>query len=439
MELILIMFAGIITGSIVGILPGIGPAMILLVIAPLLVKFDLVTLFVFYSCLISSSQYFGSISAIVYGVPGEISSVPAVDNGHALFRKGQGAHALSCTSTASLLASIFGVLIMLVIYLNADQLLWFYDMHVLMIIYFTVMMGMVLYTNKPWLSFIFMIAGLVLGKIGYDSLYMTHILVPKYTSLDSGIPYYAIFSGFIVIPELIKYITKRKKFNKPQLQSWPTFSQRFKNLFFTPHKASIIRGSLIGSLMGLVPGCSYMLSSNVADRTEKKFNDSKLSRLLAAESANNSAAITVLLPLLLFGIPIVFSEAIIMSIAETKGFGYTVSFEFIKNYIPTLSIILFLGNVVSWIISGIFYSIAIRIYNILMLWIYHILIILIIFMVFWAAIDNHQIWLGMSVFLITSIIGIMIPYKDSKFVLVFAFFISDNVIDALYRFYIIYS
>ena len=102
MELILIMFAGIITGSIVGMLPGIGPAMILLVIAPLLVKFDLVTLFVFYSCLISSSQYFGSISAIVYGVPGEISSVPAVDNGHALFKKGQGVHALSSTSVLSL-------------------------------------------------------------------------------------------------------------------------------------------------------------------------------------------------------------------------------------------------------------------------------------------------------------------------------------------------
>ena len=89
------MLAGVLVGSIVGMLPGIGPAMILLATTPLISNFDLVNLFIFYSCLISSSQYFGSVSAVVYGVAGEISSVPAAENGHALFRQGKGAYALS--------------------------------------------------------------------------------------------------------------------------------------------------------------------------------------------------------------------------------------------------------------------------------------------------------------------------------------------------------
>lgn len=439
METILAILTGIMAGSVVGILPGIGPAMILLAITPVLGKFDLINLFAFYSCLISSSQYFGSMSAIVYGVPGEISSVPAVHNGHALFRKGNGADALSATSTASLLASILGIMIMLAIYINVEKLLWLYEMHVLMMIYFAIIIGMIINTDKPWLSAICMIGGLVLGKIGYDSLYMTHILVPKYTSLDSGIPFYAIFSGLIIMPELIKYALEKKKLNKSKLQSWPTLSKRFKNLFFVSNKASIVRGSIIGSIMGLIPGASYMLSSSVADYTEKKINDTKLSRLVAAESANNSAAITVLLPLLFLGIPIIFSEAIILDIAQTKGFGYTVSSEFVRNYIPMLCILLFVGNLLSWILSGVFYSTAVNFYSRFIDRIYHILIIFLFLFVFWASIENYQIFLGIAVFLISSIIGIMIPYRDSKFVLVFSFFLSDNVIDQLYRFYLIYS
>ena len=88
------MVSGILVGSMVGMLPGISPALVLIAITPLISHFDLVTLFIFYSCLISSSQYFGSVSAVVYGVAGEISSAPAAENGHILFRQGKGAYAL---------------------------------------------------------------------------------------------------------------------------------------------------------------------------------------------------------------------------------------------------------------------------------------------------------------------------------------------------------
>lgn len=437
MELIAAMLSGIMLGSIVGILPGIGPALILLAITPLITAFDLVTLFTFYSCLISSSQYFGSVSAIVYGVPGEISSVPAVRNGHALFRQGKGTEALCSTSTASLLGATWGIIILLIVYSNIDRLMWVYDMTVLMSVYLAVMFGMVIYTKKPWVSLICMISGLAMGKIGYDDLFMTHIFVPEHTPLDAGLPFYSIFTGLIVVPELIKYIQETKKIDVLNLPC--SLKERLKGVFSLPCKNSIIRGSLIGSFMGLIPGASYALSSNVADKIEKKINNSKLARLLSAESANNSGAITVLLPLFLLGIPIVFSEAIIMSIAETKGFGHTVSFDFVKNHIPTISLVLFLANVISWILAGVFFSSAIAIYNKFSRWIYYIIIIIVLIIIFWVGMNENQLWLGIIVFFIASFVGILIPHEDSKLVLVFAFFLSHNIIDGLYRFYIIYS
>ena len=182
-----------------------------------------------------------------------------------------------------------------------------------------------------------------------------------------------------------------------------------------------------------------MLSSNVADRIESRCKHTKLSRLLAAESANNSAAITVLLPLFLIGVPIVFSEGIILGIAETKGFGYTISLEFVKEHVPLISLMLFIGNLVAWISAGVFYSFAIALYKRAMRWIYHVIIGVVVLMVFYVGYTEYQLWLALITFAIASLIGILIPYEDSKFVLVFGFFLSDSIIDNLYRFYIMYS
>ena len=432
------MVSGILVGSIVGMLPGIGPAMILLAITPLISHFDLVTLFIFYSCLISSSQYFGSVSAVVYGVAGEISSVPAAENGHDLFRQGQGAYALSTTSTASLCAGVWGIVIMLLTYSNIDRMIWIYDIKVLMSIYLVVVVGMILYTKKPLFSLLCMALGIALGKVGFDGLFLVHIFAPEYSILDAGLPFYAMFSGLIIVPSLWRYLREAPMLidNSP---SWPCISERVRTMFTLPCKISILRGSFVGGFMGLVPGASYMLSSNVADRIESRCKHTKLSRLLAAESANNSAAITVLLPLFLIGVPIVFSEGIILGIAETKGFGYTISLEFVKEHVPLISLMLFIGNLVAWISAGVFYSFAIALYKRAMRWIYHVIIGVVVLMVFYVGYTEYQLWLALITFAIASLIGILIPYEDSKFVLVFGFFLSDSIIDNLYRFYIMYS
>jgi TctA family transporter len=328
---------------------------------------------------------------------------------------------------------------MFLLYYNADGLMWFYDIRVLVVVYFLAMTGLVVTTENKILSLGFLILGLVLGKVGFDTLHQIHFMVPKYTPLDGGLPFYALFSGFVIIPALMQYAKQQQvqPFNRASV-SWIPMLQRFKYLFNLSNKLSIVRGSLIGSVAGLIPGASYVISSNLADRIEARIKNEPESRLLAAESANNSAAITVLLPLIFFAVPIIPSEAIILGVAETKGFGYTVSLDFIKNHIPLLAFSLLIANMLTWLMAGVFYYFAIRIYDFLRSWIYSGMIIAVSTMVLYVGYSENQLFLASMTYAVAVLVGLAVRYQDSKFVLIFAFFLSNSMLDNLYRFWLIY-
>jgi hypothetical protein len=128
-----------------------------------------------------------------------------------------------------------------------------------------------------------------------------------------------------------------------------------------------------------------------------------------------------------------------MSVAEGKGFGYSVSLDFVKNHIPTIAFAIVCGNAIAWLWAGVFYSTAVTLYTKSKQWIYHAMLALVVFIVFWVGYSENQFWLAVSVMMVSSVIGKIIKHEDSKFVLVFAFFLSDYAIDNFYRLLIIYS
>jgi putative tricarboxylic transport membrane protein len=216
-----------------------------------------------------------------------------------------------------------------------------------------------------------------------------------------------------------------------------TIANRFKMLFSLTEIKSVLRGSILGGFIGILPGASYALSSSICDRIEKKFNDSGLARLLAAESANNSAAITVLIPLLFLAIPIVYSESILLGIAEGMGFGITTSVSFLTDNIKPILLTLFVSNVILWIIAGSLYRAVITLYNYTQKYLYQGMLLSAVIMVTWLGYLGNQLLLSLSVFVICVLAGWKITANDSKLVLVFAFFIADSAIDELYRFYLL--
>ena len=100
-----ILLLGVALGVLAGLIPGVGVFTTLLLFLPLVYDLSVPDLFVFYIALVSTTQYIGSVSATILAIPGESSSLPAVYEGHAMFRDGRGALAISGAAMGSLLGA----------------------------------------------------------------------------------------------------------------------------------------------------------------------------------------------------------------------------------------------------------------------------------------------------------------------------------------------
>jgi TctA family transporter len=440
-EYFLVGLAGTFFGLLTGLLPGISAATLLLALSPGLHLLDLNHLLIFYITMISATQYYGSISAIIFSVVGEVTAGPAVRHGHPLYQKGMGPELLASTATGSFIASLIAIVLLSISANFAESIIPFLKIEVRIFIYIVILVTIVWFTKNKLLSFILMIVGLILGKAGFDPVTLTHLFVPEYGIFDSGLPFGPLLTGFIVIPLLIEYITK-----KPVLSDIDNTALNFKSRFlylvkFT-HIKSCLRGSIIGCAAGLIPGISYIISANMAESVEKKYQNhsdddiAKFKYTVAAESANNAGSITVLIPLLLFGLAIIPSEAIVLSIAERKGFFGMEGFYYILENFSLLVGILVLFNLINWILAGYWYTFISTIYTRLSKFVYHIILLVSVFIVLYTGYQDNQLTLTILTFVLSIIAGLFIKNSESKLVMVFAFFIAGNVYGDVVRLYI---
>lgn len=435
---------GILVGILVGLLPGLGAASILLILYPVLFNFDIISLIVFYIALVNSTQYYGSISATVFGISGEISSLPAVKHGHSLFTEGHGRLALIYSSTGSFMGSV----ISLTLFVSLSII--FSEFFVLMlkgsVIFSLLVLAFIIIvvtSSKSLLSLIFGILGLILSQVGYDDLHNQRILTFGTTELEGGLPIFPIFCGLIIIP-LIYNFSRTRTF-KQNIRVEPLYlSERLKHLIDFSYLRSVLRGSFLGFFIGLIPGCSYSVSSNIVDSIEDKITKDdkntvtrRFKRLISAESANNAGSVSVLIPLLIMAIPIVFSESILLGILEIKGFNYSVSVEYFKQNIWLFVILIVIINTVNWLISGLYYNSVIIIYQFLEKFIYLLVAVFCIAIMTYLAYVDSQLVLSIITFFISLVVGLLSKNDDSKFVLIYTFFVSTIVSDEFYRLFLL--
>lgn len=443
MEIYLTILFGWLAGLLVGIVPGIGIATLLLILYPFLFNLDILQLFVFYIVCITSCQYYGQISGIIYGVPGDITALPAVKYGHPLHLQGKGAELLSATATASLLGSVIAMFFFYLMSKNLEILFLFFDNTVKTMYLTLAVMILIFLSENKMLSLLLAFFGLLIGQIGYNGLISAHIFVKPATILDSGIPFSPMFLGFLIIPTLLYHYKKIE--GKTSNMSFFNFTikKRTQMLFSNNNFTSILRGSMLGSIIGLIPGASYAICSNIAATLEQKFLKNRSAKqrdfatVVSAESANNAGSITVLIPLIFLALPIIPSEAIMFSIAETKGFGYTVSFDFVKEQaMYLLSIIMFI-NLFNWLFAGYYYTVLGNLYVYLQKIIYPIIITSLIIIFGAIAFHNNQFFLSLTIFVLSFVVGMIIKNESVKIILIFCFFLSDILFAEYYRFYIL--
>ena len=433
-EVLFPILLGSVVGCFIGILPGIGIVTILALTYPFLYNFNLLELFLFYFSILNASQYYGSIIASAFGLPAELTRFPAVTHGHKLFIDGKGKEAIIGASTGSFIASLFSILLLYIIIVFFSEVFYFFlKGKVILLVLTLVMLISIISSSKKIVSCLFMLLGLFLGYIGLINLSTyTSFATFNISYLDGGIPFYPLMCGLIIIPPILRY--KKIKTSKLKLEK-VSLSARFKFLVNLKYFPSILRGTVVGFLSGLIPGASYLISSNLAETIEQKFSKTteNIKYLISAESANNAGTVSVLLPLLIIGIPIVASEALILGIAETKGYNVSVAFNFLKNNLHLILLSLIGINLLNWITSGIFYNSVIRFYNIIKDYSYVGVAIVSIMAMLFFAVSEYRLLLSLFVFAISLIIGLIINDERPKFLLLICYFISEIYIDEFYR------
>lgn len=433
---------GIITGILIGLLPGLGASATMLMLYPVLFQFDIISLFVFYIALVNSTQYYGSVSAIVFGLTGEVSSLPAVKHGHYLFRQGLGKEALIYTSSGSFIASMIALLMFAIIsFVLSDFFIFMLKGSVILTLLITAFIVIVFTSKNPWLSLVFGLLGLMLSQVGYDDLHKIRILTFGTTMLEGGLPIFPIFCGLIIIPLIFHYGRSNESVSVET--SLVSLKERLTLLFDFKYIINIIRGSVIGFFVGLIPGCSYSVSSNIVDTVEGRLVDDDLDenrksfkRLVAAESANNAGAVSVLIPMIILAIPIVFSEAILLGIAETKGFDYNISVDFFHDYFYVLILSILTVNIVNWVLSGLFFNVIIKLYAKMQKFIYPLVATICLLLMGYMAIEESQFILSLFTFAFSLALGLIIKSEEPKFVLIYTFFVSTIILDEFYRLFL---
>ena len=412
---------GVLSGVLFGVIPGAGPFLAIATLYPLLQILDPFNILLFYISLLITTNYTNSVTGILYGIPGDAAAVTTARHGHKLFLKGKGHLAVSNNAISSTIGSVFAIILFLLFLPSIYNVFRFYNSTLQLVIICTAIVFLTLLSKqKIWKTISLFLFGGVLAKIGFDNTTFETWGTFGIDYLTLGIPFSAVMICLYIVPELLKFrdvkIGEQKKINK---------------FGYDPSTiTSTGIGSFVGFWCGLIPGVTNILGSYLSANFFKK----DLNKIAASEAANNSGALSSLLPLIILGIPIVGSEVLIFYLIVTKGFIFSVDtmnyFTDILYYIP---IVLIICVVLSWGCFNILGQLA-QIYK------KHknILIISIVSFICIMSINIYPVqeWLIICL-LVLGVIGYALRKFDT-FPILYGYFLTDLFWDNLMRVMVIY-
>ena len=355
MEFLFALF-GIAVGVITGLVPGLGILASLFIVFPLLMNANAMSLILFYVMLASTVQYVGSIVAISLGVPGENSSMYASKFGRAIANENsdRGASLISATATASLIGAVIGILLVAVGISNVPPQVM--SIKVQAVILIIVAIIFIRYPeNSKMVNILLIASGLFLGMLGMQVSDRFSIYFGQ-PWLAAGVNPMIVITMLFIIPNMVQNLNKKPIVDNNQDESNHKigFLVGLNEIKF--RIASVLRGSAIGSVLGLMPGGGATVSSSLAFSTEQSLNKSMISRLVSCEAANNAAAVTSILPVLIYGLPVLASEALIVDLISAQGILINRDWtkDLFYSVLTNLDIVLLtliLGNVFVWWMS----------------------------------------------------------------------------------------
>jgi putative tricarboxylic transport membrane protein len=299
---------GVLLGTLIGVLPGIGPVATIAMLLPVTFTLPPVSALIMLAGIYYGAQYGGSTTAILVNLPGESSSVVTCLDGYQMARQGRAGAALGIAALGSFFAGcVATVIIALFAPPLAEVALKFGPAEYFSLMVLGLIAAVVLAHGSIVKAVAMVIFGLLLGLVGTDVNSGVARFNFSISELSDGIGFVSVAMGVFGFAEIIGNLEQKEQreiFTKKVTGLLPTW-QDIKDA--TP---SILRGTTLGSALGILPGGGALLASFAAYTMEKKmsknsanFGKGAIQGVAAPESANNAGAQTSFIPLLTLGIP----------------------------------------------------------------------------------------------------------------------------------------
>jgi putative tricarboxylic transport membrane protein len=312
----LLLAAAPMIGVVIGLMPALGALFVMLMLYPMLLHVTPWIVVVFYAMIIAARDFSGSVAALGFGMLGEVSSGPALRERAAILEHGGSRQALIDTMWASQVGVITSTALLIMAVTLGTSTAWLFRSDVQAVFMMVTLLFLLAWANQAWWkNAVLMILGYVIGAVGYNMRTNSDFLTFGNMYLMGGIPVLPVILGIYAVPVMLRIAgTAPPGDPAPITQTWTVGRSWF----------SMLRGSVIGSVSGLIPYVGCVVTSNLAHWTERWFSprwnlDHSLRRLSSAEAANNAAHVTSLIPFIVMGLAVQPSELVLLEILHTQG------------------------------------------------------------------------------------------------------------------------
>ncbi|KTT15553.1 tripartite tricarboxylate transporter permease [Pseudacidovorax intermedius] len=302
---------GCILGTLIGVLPGIGPVATIAMLLPATYALPPVSALIMLAGIYYGAQYGGSTTAILVNLPGESSSVVTCIDGYQMARQGRAGPALAAAGLGSFFAGCVGTVILAAFAPPLTELAFKFGPAEYFSLMVLGLIGAVVLASGSLLKAIAMVVlGLLLGLVGTDVNSGVARFSFDIPELTDGIGFIVVSMGVFGYGEIIGNLSQgdeeREIFTSKVKGLWPT-GDDFKRM-----APAVLRGTTLGSALGILPGGGALLASFASYALEKKlkmnpgevpFGRGNIRGVAGPESANNAGAQTSFIPLLTLGIP----------------------------------------------------------------------------------------------------------------------------------------
>ena len=303
-------FFGVVAGTLVGVLPGLGPPATIAILLPLSVNLEPATGLIMMAGIYYGAKYGGSTTSILLNIPGEDASVVTAFDGHPMARQGRAGAALGIAAIGSFIAGTLGLIgLTFLAPVVAELAIVFGPPEYAALMLLGLSLVMILAGASKLKAVISGLLGFLLSTIGLDLFSGTQRFTMGQIELTNGVEFVALSIGIFALGEVMVNVEEEAghqlfKVPKKLRELFPTMKD------FRDSSGAIAQGSVLGFFIGALPGAGSTVASFISytvakrfSRHPEQFGKGAIAGVAAPESANNSATAGAFVPLLTLGIP----------------------------------------------------------------------------------------------------------------------------------------